>query len=253
MEQKYSVDLSLEKDGSLEIRTNAAPSFNDIGDVWRRIAQDVLSVEKVSILPCSTLEAPDAGPLTLSNTVTTLTKLVESGCQAIRRKRFRESLPIKVSRTIRPAKVPAWPDCQIAGEDLIDANVFLHPGFAAAVSEVEIYPGEWEPRIRELALAVDGGKILDKEQAERSLRLASLDALAWATGREVSELGNPSISIEFIESSSNPRGNTARGIGELPYSCIPASYVQALSQALDETFTSIPLRPEEIYDHQLHS
>jgi len=50
--------------------------------------------------------------------------------------------------------------------------------------------------------------------------------------------------VDFI------RNDTAepRGIGDLPFCCVPAAYVQALSQAMDHHFLKIPLDTRDILE-----
>jgi CO/xanthine dehydrogenase Mo-binding subunit len=37
-----------------------------------------------------------------------------------------------------------------------------------------------------------------------------------------------------------------KGIGELPFNCVPAAYIQAVSQAIDYPFEKIPLTPPDL-------
>jgi CO/xanthine dehydrogenase Mo-binding subunit len=37
-----------------------------------------------------------------------------------------------------------------------------------------------------------------------------------------------------------------KGIGDLPFSCVPAAYAQAVSQAMDHPFCKIPLETRDI-------
>jgi CO/xanthine dehydrogenase Mo-binding subunit len=39
-----------------------------------------------------------------------------------------------------------------------------------------------------------------------------------------------------------------KGIGELPFSTVPAAYVQAVSQALDHPFEKLPVCAEDIWE-----
>jgi CO/xanthine dehydrogenase Mo-binding subunit len=53
----------------------------------------------------------------------------------------------------------------------------------------------------------------------------------------------PPIKIDFQWSDGNPKG-----IGELPFSVVPAAYAQALSQAIDHHFTKLPIGSAEIWE-----
>jgi CO/xanthine dehydrogenase Mo-binding subunit len=253
----YAVELTLDKEGKLEIRTGIVSFNNDYARVWQKIAAEILAIEEhaVTVVSGSTALGIDSGPAALSRNITVLTRLVENACLAVRKQRFRDPLPITVRRSCRPAKTAGW-----AGSP-IDGNAFARLGRAAAVVEVEIDPIEYTPKVRAVSLAVDSGKILSESGARRSLKIAIAQALGWAS-REIlayedgeipggrfprygvmSPAGIPPIRVEFIRSESHPKG-----IGELPFNCIPAAFVQAVSQAADYPFAHIPLTARDIWD-----
>jgi CO/xanthine dehydrogenase Mo-binding subunit len=253
----YAVELTLDKEGKLEIRTCIVSSNNEYVRIWQKIASQILAIEEhaVTVVSGGTAMGIDSGPAALSRNITALTRLVENACLAVRKQRFRDPLPITVRRSCRPAKTAGW-----AGEP-IDGNVFARLGRAASVVEVEIDPIEYTPKIRAVSLAVDGGKILSESGARRSLKIASAQALGWAfrekaayedgeiPGRQFSQYdimgpGDvPPIRVDFIRNEAPPKG-----IGELPFNCVPAAFVQAVSQATDYPFAHIPLTAQDIWD-----
>jgi CO/xanthine dehydrogenase Mo-binding subunit len=254
----YAVELTLEKDGSLEIRTGMVSSSQEYVYIWQRLAVEILGVEAaaVRVTANDTDSAPDSGPSSLSRNSTVITRLVERACTAIRKQRFRDPLPITVRRTCRPGKIPNW-----EGKPL-DQNALGHLSWGTAVVEVEIDQIEYTPKIRGAWLGVDGGRILSEERARRSLTFSVVQALGWASrekifyeeGRIPSEQvydydvpapGEiPPVHIDFIWNDTvNPKG-----IGELPFSCVPAAYVQAVSQAMDHPFEKIPLTGKDIWE-----
>jgi CO/xanthine dehydrogenase Mo-binding subunit len=259
----YSVELTLEKDGSLEIRASAVISNDDYGHVWADMAAEILSIDSAAVRIHSGINAPDSGPAIASRSITLLTRLVEQACLAIRKQRFRDPLPITVRRNVRPQKNPQWEE-QLpppAGV-FLDPGVFARPGRAAAVVEVAIDPVEYTPVIRGVWLNVDGGKIISEERARKNLKITSIQALGWA-GRErisyedglipLTQLENynisgpadiPPIHIDFIWNNAED----PKGIGDLPFTCIPAAYLQAVSQAMDHHFQSIPLQERDIWE-----
>jgi len=259
-EAACAVELILEKDGSLEIRAGMPGAGQDAA--WAAIALEVLGVEAGSVRISRGEGAPDSGPATMSRKATVLTELVEQACIAIRGLRFRDPLPISVSRAAHIEEDPEWskafPSPRGGGAD---CSGFLRPGAAAAVVEVEIDPAEHVPRLRGIWLAVDGGRVFSEDKARRSLRLSAAQALGWAfreqaryiSGRipegafEAFEIPGaseiPPIAIEFLEDSSGH----PKGVGDLPFSCIPAAYLQAASQAADWPFRSLPLRAQDVW------
>jgi CO/xanthine dehydrogenase Mo-binding subunit len=133
--------------------------------------------------------------------------------------------------------------------------------WGAAVVEVSIDLGE--PKLRGIWLSVDGGA-LDEEQARRSLKRSAIHAVSWAMGEGISyhegrlDAGFfynndmvqapgdiPPIHIGFIR--NDDKNGDPRAIGELPFSTIPAAYVQAVSQAMDHCFDHIPLSAGDIW------
>jgi CO/xanthine dehydrogenase Mo-binding subunit len=262
----YGVELTLEKDGSLEIRTSMVSSGDDFDRIWGNMAAEILAIEpeKVKVLVQNTAGSADSGPGTLSRNITTLTKLVEHCCLAIRKQRFRNPLPITVRRQTRPVKAKASGDSYIdslSGKGLNLASL-SRPGWGVAVVEVELYPASFTPVVRGVWLGIDGGRILSESGARASLKTAAIQALGWASRERLAyeegaipqegidgyNIPNPTeippIRIDFLRNE----GVDPKGIGDLPFSCVPAAYVQAVSQAMDHRFGKIPLLPEDIWE-----
>jgi CO/xanthine dehydrogenase Mo-binding subunit len=135
--------------------------------------------------------------------------------------------------------------------------------WGAAVVEVSIDLGE--PKLRGIWLSVDGGA-LHEEQARRTLKRSAIHALSWAMGEGISyhegrlDAGFfynnytvqapgdiPPIHIGFIRNDDKNGDAAPRAIGELPFSTIPAAYVQAVSQAMDHCFDHIPLSAGDLW------
>jgi CO/xanthine dehydrogenase Mo-binding subunit len=255
----YSIELNLEKDGSLEIKTSMADS--GCAGIWTDIASRILSLNKKMVRISCGADSPDSGPLTMSRSITVLTKLLEQACTAIGKKRFRNPLPLSIRKTARPQKNPAWDEIFPSPDNVVDHSGFARPGWASAIVEVEIDPVEYLPRIRGVWMGVDGGKILAEDLARKSLKISAVQALGWAYREQISYIHGiipvnhyenfdipgpaqiPSITIEFIGNAQDE----PKGIGDLPFSCIPAAYIQAVSQAMDYHFQSIPLKAEDVW------
>jgi CO/xanthine dehydrogenase Mo-binding subunit len=259
-ESGFTMEITLNIDGSLEIRSSAKAG-KDLIAIWSNIARETLGVEedKVRVLSRNTALCPDSGPESLSRNICSLSSLVERSCQTIRNQRFRDPLPITVRET---------PDLGGGGSDMIRPLMTVpnpesqgRPGRAAAVVEVEIEPSSYSPVIRGVWIAVDGGRIFSESRARRSLKLAAVQALGWASSERLEYRGGliepgviadygvsgpadiPPIRVDFLWNDAV----LPKGIGELPFCCVPAAYIQAVSQALDHPFKSIPLRPEDIW------
>jgi CO/xanthine dehydrogenase Mo-binding subunit len=265
-ETGFAVEVTLNIDGSLEIHTSMKAG-KDFIRIWSNIARETLGVEedKVRVMSRNTALCPDSGPESLSRNITFLSSLVEQSCQAIRNQRFRDPLPITVreipggkdiSAPGKPDPLPGKP-----GSLITLPNPASSSGWAAAVVEVVIEPYSYTPVVRGIWLAVDGGRILSEKAARQSLKLAGIQALGWASGEYLSYRGGavdppnfsnygipgpaeiPPIRVDFLPDNTAPRG-----IGELPFCCVPAAYIQAVSQAADHPFEKIPLLPGEIWE-----
>jgi CO/xanthine dehydrogenase Mo-binding subunit len=256
----YTVELTLHKNASLEIVTSIVSSNNEYIPIWRNIASEILSLNpaQVRIITGTTDTAPDSGPASLSRGITAVTKLVEFAAGAVRKQRFRNPLPIKVRRSCKCACVDSW-EPETGG---IDRNAFSHAGWGAAVVEVEIDTVEYTPNVRGIWLSLDGGKILSQRRAWQSMRFSTIQALGWASGERLSyeegkipagqfssyELPNlrkiPPIHIDFIfNDTASPKG-----IGDIPFNCVPAAFVQAVSQAINHPFDRLPVTARDIWD-----
>ena len=266
------VEIVLEKEGALEIRTNMTSD----GYIWKRIAREILGVNEEKIKINNDPSLPDSGPSISSRSVTVVAKLVEQACLSVQKRRFRDPLPITVRKTARLQKDAAGekilsPPKGLRGNALQDFSVLARPGRAAAVVEVEIDPVEFIPRIRGIWMSVDGGKIICEERARRKLNVSAIQALGWIYRERISYTNGcipadqfegfdifaaaemPVINIDFVQNDSASSGgknggsNDPKGIGDLPFACIPAAYYQAVSQAADDEFNSIPLRKREMW------
>jgi CO/xanthine dehydrogenase Mo-binding subunit len=254
----YSIGMTLEKDGSLEIETSMVSENREFISIWRDIVAEMLAIApshvRLSLKKVS--QSLDSGPASISRHIGVISRLVERCCIAIRKQRFRDPLPIRVRRSCRPDRGINW-----AGETM-DQNSFSAMSWAVAVVEAEVDFVSCTPAIRGVWLVVDGGRILSEKQARRTLTVSAIEALAWASQEQLyyeegqipfSLIKNyqiplardvPLIYIDFNKNDSA----APRGIGELPFNCIPAAYVQAVSQAIDHPFERIPLSSRDIWE-----
>jgi CO/xanthine dehydrogenase Mo-binding subunit len=257
----YSVEVTLTKDSLLEIKSSIT-SPEDYAKIWAKFAKEILSIEKEMVRIISS-NAPDCGPSCASRNITAITKLVEKCCLAIRKQRFHDPLPITVRRSVKPQNGTLMRGQLTPAEGKnFDINGFSKLGLACAVVEVSIDLVECTPVIRGVWLGVDGGKIISPNRAKRSLTRSSTQALGWAFTENIEYINGaipqdqynnftifspveiPPIHIDFFSEDLNE----AKGISELPFTCIPAAFLQAVSQAIDHSFKSIPLKRKDIWE-----
>ncbi|GBU28566.1 xanthine dehydrogenase [Treponema sp. R8-4-B8] len=257
----YGVEVTLTKESRLEIKSSIT-SPEDYSRIWARIAMETMSIEHNMVSIIST-NAPDCGPSCESRNITVVTKLVEKCCLAIRKQRFHDPLPITVRRSIKPSN-----GTLLGGRfapppgKILDINSFSKLGLACAVVEVSIDLVECVPVVRGVWLGVDGGKIISANRAKRALTRGAAQSLGWAFTENIEYVNGvipraqydnftifspveiPPIHIDFITGDSNE----PKGISDLPFTCIPAAFLQAVSQAMDYGFKTIPLKRNEIWE-----
>jgi len=253
--EECSVEVTLTKEGFIEIKSNIISS-EDYEKIWERIIMETTSIEP-DMIRIITENAPDSGPSCASRNITQITKLVDKCCRTICKQRFHDPLPITVKETLRPQSG----SLRFDNWNIADINSLSTPGLAAAVVEVMIDHIDYTPVIRGIWLAVDGGKIISANRAKRSLIRSINQALGWVFTENINYTNGiiprtqydnfkiyspskiPPVHIDFIKS----KFPDPKGIGDLPFTCIPAAFMQAVSQALDHQFKSIPLKRDDIW------
>ncbi|MDR2344004.1 MAG: molybdopterin-dependent oxidoreductase [Spirochaetaceae bacterium] len=137
------------------------------------------------------------------------------------------------------------------------------PPLAAAIVELEIDRLDFSANVRCLCLSVLTGALNDKRAARRKLLQNSACALGWTTTEKLEyrdgRIGKnepfdyripppssiPPVKLTICERSAAEEN--AEVIRELPYCVIPAAYLQALTQACDHHFQSIPVSARDIW------
>jgi CO/xanthine dehydrogenase Mo-binding subunit len=255
-----SVIARLEMDGKLVIKTSAIPTHHETVQIWKQRARRVLGVsaEDVAFEDVDTRHVPNSGPSTLSRNITIVRNMIESACQSIQKRRFRNPLPIEVKRTFRYPKSFTWDPEALTGDG------FALLSWAAAAVEVELDPVTLETHVRGIWICIDGGQVVNPEQARNAVETGVAHSIGW-TSREFarfrkgripdelyasyivpgSELQYP-ITIDFLTPDKRA---VPKGIGELPQNCIPAAFIAAVSQATGHYFDRVPLTPEMIYSY----
>ncbi|MDR3115391.1 MAG: molybdopterin-dependent oxidoreductase [Treponema sp.] len=259
----YGLEVTLEPGCSLEIGVASCPE--GYARLWRKIAGAMLSIEETRIrIRTGTAEAvPDAGPVSNSWYSATLTPLLETACRAIQQQRFQKPLPITLRQSYKPSlRVPWEGNHSVPLTRRYDEHALARLGWGVAVVEVAIDPIAYTPRVRGIWLGIAGGRILSEKHARLGLRTGAIQALGWAAQEQLFYTEGkipeplfytygiphpediPFIQVDFIGQDTDE----PRGIGELPFSSIPAAYVQAVSQAMDHPFETIPLGAKAIWE-----
>jgi CO/xanthine dehydrogenase Mo-binding subunit len=251
----YSVEIRLDRDLKVAISTQTAVGSNRLLSLWKTTASGILSIpeESISILAPDTDTAAGSGPLTLSRGTMVINRLIERSCKAIQKKRFRESLPLVAKAQTKLGYREGGAPASQTGRD------FETPSLCGTALEVEIDTLTGEPRAIAIWMAIDAGRIVNRESARSAIRNSALNALNLCVGKEfnpdrvnrnqflemrllpMSE--SPQLYIEFIEPDRNV---SPRGLGELPFQTIPAAFHSALTQALGVEPGQLPIQGGEI-------
>ncbi len=245
-----SIEVELGKESQVLIRSSSVPETPGTLEIWKKAAADIIGAEigRVTIESINTDFVPDSGLSSTSGTVSLITRLIESACETIRTRRFREALPIRVKKTYRHvARNAPYP-----GED---------DSWAGAVVELELDDYSGQPKVLGAWMVVDAGKILSEEHARAticsgianslsqirfegiSLDAGIPDVSAFRRYRMARTGDAPPITVEFV--GNDPKARSG-GIGDLPYAVIPAAFANALSQAMDSPWRSDSIRPARI-------
>ncbi len=258
-ESRYSsaVSVRLDGDGAV-LRTSMTPGER-LRNYWISLVAEGLGLERgdIRLETGRTGDLPDSGPSTLSRALTVTSRLIEQACATIQRRRFRNPLPIEVRRNYRLPKSVTWESETLTGKPFISNSV------ASTVVEISVDPVSFESRVDDVWISVDAGRVIDEDQARRSLEMSIYQALEWATHEQVRftngavdrrsyisyRIGNdpplPGIHITFLPSTQHE----PRGIGSLPYNSLPAALAAAVSQATGRYMDRIPTNPELIHGY----
>lgn len=242
-----SVELTMHTDSRLSIRTSVVPGSHTTPAIWRSIASLSLGIPEKNISveqPC-TDRVPDTGPATLSRSVAVVGTLLEAACTELASRRFREGLPISVKKMVRRRSSRSMPASPLEGAS-----------WGAAAVEVELDPVDASPQVRGIWVAARAGRLLSRTEAERALEhdafvaislclaeyldvsTASADDSDMRGYRLLRTKDAPPIHIDFVDDDSGPVG-----IGELAYSLVPPAFANAMTQALDSAWNSLPPVP----------
>jgi CO/xanthine dehydrogenase Mo-binding subunit len=257
-----SVSVCLEKDSSLSVYCPLSAS-RETQEIWKKEAAEILGLQ-ASKVKVKTEAPPDSdindGPLScLSAHIAAGGGLIGQACREIQKQRFRETLPITVTCSTEPHRAPNWED------KIWDASVFSKLSVAAAVCEIEMDRVSFAPHITGIWLSVDAGSVFSEESARHSLSVSSLAALGWTLTEHVEYVDGktncgpadyklfpaskmPPLNISFVnsrKSEGNDSINFALGLKELPFGALPASILDAVTQAAGIPCSSIPYSPWE--------
>jgi CO/xanthine dehydrogenase Mo-binding subunit len=221
----------LETGSRLSVSTSQAHTAADARR-FADLAAACLNLEpsRVVVEPVDTQAVPDSGPSTAATPYSVVAPLIEQCAAVIQKKRFTQSLPIAVKRSLKPP------------------GLFERCAWAGTVVEIDLDPVSLQPACRGIWLVADVGAVGSSVPVLEQLVLQAYRYAAW--GGILQEYGlftppvadRPPIHIHIIEENKNP----PKAFDALADNGLPAAYVSAVSQASGLYLDRFPVTPEVV-------
>lgn len=229
-----SLTVTWEKEDNLTI--HCAPISATIQEIWAKTASEILGISPSSVKINSDFSNENEPPLpeTIYSNISVMTELLQKCCETLKRQHQKSRLPLEAKKTITASQKKLW------NQNKFEGFPFHSTSFGAATCEIDLDPNTFRETIRNIYIIVNGGKIMNLQAAENSLKLSVQKILSSLVDYDSIEYSN--IHISFVNSHSN-----SAQIGELLYQILPAAYTQAVSQALGSTIDHLPLQTDSMY------
>jgi len=232
---ELSITLKMKNSKTVEIKTPILPESKKTKDIWGNCITSNLKVNTENISFIKQKNCKDLGAPFLFNHILSISNLLEKGAKELSKKAKTETFPI-VEKTSLPTKKNSLT-------------------YGVATVEVEVDPISFEVEPKKIIIAVEGFKIFNRKYIIQRIRTALIQSLHWATVDQKPGTLNNRINLVMktptklpkieILLESNPH-KESKGIGELMFSIIPAAFISAASQALNENINRLPLHEQEM-------
>jgi len=250
-----TVKVRLDSESKGTIFTSAVAENQTLHQHWIQSVTEILGITDVEIVDIDTDIVPDSGPSTLSRNTAVIGKLIENCANTIKKRRFRDPLPIEARKTVKAAKGKK------TEHDWGKALSTHRNATAACVVEVELEPATLATRVLGIWICVEAGRIIDPEQARKSIEAGVAQALGWTTGEVIEyvdgaitaagyELYKPGraptseqLHIEFV---NLPGKRSPHGVESLAGLVVPAAYIAATEQAGAVQLNAVPSGPSAV-------
>jgi len=271
-------------DGSVRILVSSTEFGQGTKTALCQIVAEALGLryEDVGIAQPDTKEVPNSGPTVASRTVMVVGKLVQSAAAGIKQtltargmlgdsyspEEFRAACRAYVAehgkfrclaRYEQPDDV-AWDEKEHRG------SAYAAFAWAVYVAEVSVDLATYSVSVDDFVALQEVGKVLHPVLASgqiiggvaQAIGFALYEKVIWEKGRmQNGQMTNyimpasadlPAIRVYFEELGNVHGAYGAKGIGELPMDGPAPAILNAIEDALDVPFNSIPLLPEDIFD-----
>lgn len=232
------LSLTMALDGTLTITMPAASSGAPLQKTWMNTAASRLGIENRNIKFSSdpNEKLMEQGPTILGQDIFVYSRLLDQALDEIVKKRFRDPLPITVSKSRRWSGNRSWDSLKLEGDP------FEAISWGVGIVEVAVNTGTMEVQPLQVWLFIDGGTILTPEYASSSIETSVEGALNWCL-TESGVNGLPTIDIRFHPSGAR---QNPKDVSTLPWLLLPAAVVQAVRQASGAGVSRLPITPEQL-------
>ncbi len=270
-------------DGSLRILVSSTEFGQGTNTVLCQIVAEALGLryEDVSIAQPDTHEVPNSGPTVASRTVMVVGKLVQSSAVGIRKtltasgmlsdsytpEEFRAACRNYLAKhgKIRSLAQYEQPEGIFWDDEKYRGEAYAAFAWAVYIAEVTTDLTTYSVTINDFVALQEIGKVLHPVLAKgqiiggvaQGIGFALYEKVIWENGRmQNGQMTNyimptsadlPPIRVYFEELGNVHGAYGAKGIGELPMDGPAPAIVNAIEDALQISFRSIPLLPEDIF------
>ena len=232
------LSITLDKEGELSIDIPSLNHGSVLEHAWLKFSADLLGIEEknISLSNSDTRTKQESGPSILGRNVSVYTKLLEQAGKALSKRRFRDPLPISVTRSKRQIRKQSW------NPDLLEGSPFDTISWGVGIVEVSVSTVTLEITQSRIWLVIDGGVLLMPDFAKAAVESSAEAALKWChPGYKDRDL--PIIDIQFLENGNRRK---SKDVSTLPWLLIPSAFIQAARQASGAAVNKIPVLPEQL-------
>lgn len=278
------VGVEARGDGGVRILVSSTEFGQGTKTVLCQVVAETLGIayEDVGFAQPDTHEVPNSGPTVASRTVMVVGKLIQSAALGLRQtliaaghlrdpytaEEFRAACRNYLTEHGRLRSLAQYrqPQDIVWDEEKYRGSAYAAFAWAVYVAEVTVDVNTYSVSVNDFVALQEVGKVLHPVLATgqivggvaQGIGFALYEKVIWKQGRmENGQMTNyiiptsvdlPPIRVFFEESGNIHGAYGAKGIGELPMDGPAPAIVNAVSDALDVAFDSIPLLPEDVFD-----
>ncbi|MBB5225542.1 hypothetical protein DYE50_03225 [Treponema ruminis] len=239
--EKSNLSMQISVSEEKKLIVHAYPPSNSIREIWTKLITDNIEIDKRNIVFTNeTIEETGKTktsalviPETLIGTVSIKTILLKKCLDSIKRKKI-DGTSFSVKKSLPPSRLKLWNQEEFSGLP------YYNTAFGTCTVELEFDSCTYRENIKRICVIIDGGKILSPKAAENAVHRSIQRCLAMLV--DEAPLSCPAISVQFMQSEEEPKQ-----IGHLVYSILPAAYTSALSQALAQPVSHLPLQTDSLF------